>query len=284
MSLKQQALDIIARLNAEDKRSHIQVRSRLSKQPLPLTASKIGGRPYLPEGQDVPTTADGKPLSLVAQINCSELPANDIYPPSGILQFWMSAHDYLWGMDLDDPISQKGSRVIYYPEITPPHEDVLTTPINWDDYGFPWQEDEEYALQFTAADSIPWWLYSDEDEQRFINAWNAAYPQQTIADFYDLDGLGEGEIADDILEDIEENNEELHRIGGVPIFTQNDPRDENKALRGYSVNLLTIVSDFSEEEEGEIMWGDAGTANWLITPEQLAARDFSKVLFEWACG
>jgi hypothetical protein len=32
------------------------------------------------------------------------------------------------------------------------------------------------------------------------------------------------------------------------------------------------------------MWGDMGTANWLITPEQLAARDFSQVLFEWSCG
>ncbi|MFC2656953.1 MAG: DUF1963 domain-containing protein [Rothia dentocariosa] len=32
------------------------------------------------------------------------------------------------------------------------------------------------------------------------------------------------------------------------------------------------------------MWGDMGTANWLITPQQLADRDFSQVLFEWSCG
>ena len=63
---------------------------------------------------------------------------------------------------------------------------------------------------------------------------------------------------------------------------QNDPRDEHKTLRGYTINLLTLVSE--TEGDGEIMWGDAGTANWLITPEQLAARDFSQVLFEWACG
>ncbi|WP_455248229.1 DUF1963 domain-containing protein, partial [Rothia aeria] len=32
-----------------------------------------------------------------------------------------------------------------------------------------------------------------------------------------------------------------------------------------------------------IMWGDVGTANWLITPEQLKNRDFSQVIFEWSC-
>ena len=32
------------------------------------------------------------------------------------------------------------------------------------------------------------------------------------------------------------------------------------------------------------MWGDAGSANWLITPEALAARDFTNVAFEWSCG
>ena len=249
--------------------------------PLPQTASKFGGRPYLPAGESAPTNEKGEPLGMIAQINCADLPENDIYPATGMLQFWINPNDEecMWGYDYENPLSQKNHRVVYYEKLGEPNPDAPFPTVNWDDYGWPWQEDEEYALQFTAADSIPWWLYAEEDEQRFIDAWNAAYPQQTIAEFYDLDGLGEGDIADDILDDIEENNEELHRIGGVPIFTQNDPRDENKALRGYSINLLTIVSDFSEEEEG-----DAGTANWLITPEQLAARDFSKVLFEWACG
>ena len=66
---------------------------------------------------------------------------------------------------------------------------------------------------------------------------------------------------------------------------QNDPRDEFKELRGHTVNLLTIVSESeNEDEEIEIMWGDVGAANWLITPEALAARDFTNVAFEWSCG
>lgn len=281
MSIKQQALDLIATLNSADKTPLIQITSHLSDAPLPLTASKIGGRPYLPVGQEVPTTTDGKPLSLVAQINCAELPANAIYPPAGIVQFWMSGHDDLWGMDLDNPVSQKGARVIYYPEIAAAREDAPTAQIDWDECGWPWQEDEEYALQFTAAEGIPWQFDSDESEARFVSAWNAAYPQH-IEKFYDLDNLGEGDITDDLLDATEADDYERHHLGGSPLFVQNDPRDEHKTLRGYTINLLTLVSE--TEGDGEIMWGDAGTANWLITPEQLAARDFSQVLFEWACG
>ena len=69
---------------------------------------------------------------------------------------------------------------------------------------------------------------------------------------------------------------------------QNDPREEFKKLHGHTVNLLTIVSESenkkNEDKEIEIMWGDAGSANWQITPEALAARDFSNVAFEWSCG
>ncbi|WP_315511422.1 DUF1963 domain-containing protein, partial [Rothia aeria] len=32
-----------------------------------------------------------------------------------------------------------------------------------------------------------------------------------------------------------------------------------------------------------VIWGDGGTANWLIAPDRLAARDFSQVFYEWSC-
>ena len=51
--------------------------------------------------------------------------------------------------------------------------------------------------------------------------------------------------------------------------------------KDYTINLLTLVS----ADEGDtitIMWGDAGAANWLITPEQLKNLDFSKVFYSWS--
>ena len=72
---------------------------------------------------------------------------------------------------------------------------------------------------------------------------------------------------------------------------QNDPRDFEDNLKNYTVDLLTIVSGDVRDPQGgedsrniEIMWGDMGTAIWLITPDPLAASDFIQVLFDWSCG
>ena len=52
------------------------------------------------------------------------------------------------------------------------------------------------------------------------------------------------------------------------------------------MDLLTIVSevDWAEPHDGspKLMWCGGGAANWLITPEQLAAGNFSNVIFEWS--
>ena len=32
------------------------------------------------------------------------------------------------------------------------------------------------------------------------------------------------------------------------------------------------------------MWGDAGIGAFFCSPEALAARDFSDVLYNWDCG
>ena len=118
-----------------------------------------------------------------------------------------------------------------------------------------------------------------------MNQWNGLYPDQTIKSLWDLDDL-----SDESVTDFFDDFAEFHKIGGKPIFVQGDPRDVRDNLKNYTANLLTMVSEvFRDPQAGsphlaEILWGDLGTANWLITPEQLAACDFSQVLFEWACG
>ena len=55
---------------------------------------------------------------MVAQINCAELPQNELYPKIGILQFWLDPYDELGlGIDLKNPVSQVNARVIYYPNL-----------------------------------------------------------------------------------------------------------------------------------------------------------------------
>ena len=60
---------------------------------LNLTDSKFGGLPYVSTDEDIPKDSNGNQLALLAQINCSDLPENTLYPKEGLLQFWISRND-----------------------------------------------------------------------------------------------------------------------------------------------------------------------------------------------
>ena len=285
-----QAREVIKRIEENDQSPTVRITAAATAEPLPVTVSKFGGVPYLPAGVDAPANKEGQPLGMIAQINCAELPQNTIYPESGMLQFWIDPGDEeaLWGMD--DAIAdrtQNGYRVIYYPELGESNPDARVAKANWDDYGWPISpETVEYALSFEAALGDKWSLMNETAEALFVDTWNELYPETPIEDFFDeIDELGEDRVTDTI--DRETEDQLTHKIGGEPIFTQNDPRDFADDLRDYTVNLLTMISvsdgNWADPNTPTIMWGDVGTANWLITPEQLKNRDFSQVIFEWSC-
>lgn len=266
--------------------------------PLPQTASKFGGRPYLPAGESAPTNEKGEPLGMIAQINCAELPENDIYPATGMLQFWINPNDEecLWGFDYENPLSQKNHRVVYYETLGEPNPDAPFPNVDWDEGGWPiggfdcesGPLEIEYGMTFEVREqgvTASGYDYYDV----FGAKWDETYPDELLPEAHEnpYKNQPRREALYELTEPFE-SEEEYSHVGGYPFFVQNDPRDEFKELRGHTVNLLTIVSESeneeNEDEEIEIMWGDAGAANWLITPEALAARDFSQVVFEWACG
>ena len=284
-----QARRVMSLLNERDRRRVIRITPMIASGSLPVTSSKFGGVPYLPEGVDAPINAHGDPLGMIAQINCAELPDNDIYPKTGILQFWLDPTDDLYGANYDNPIAQDNNRVMYYPEIGAPNSGVGLAQVDQQEGEFPvyWPIsplDMELALGFEAIEQGEAVL-SEDFFDVFVHQWNSLYPDQTIKSLWDLDDL-----SDESVTDFFDDFAEFHKIGGKPIFVQGDPRDVRDNLKNYTANLLTMVSEvFRDPQAGsphlaEILWGDLGTANWLITPEQLAACDFSQVLFEWACG
>lgn len=281
-----QVRTVMSLLNERDQSQMVRITATVSPEPIPVTVSKFGGVPYLPEGMDAPTNADGDPLGMIAQINCAELPDNDVYPKTGIVQFWLNLKDDQWGMNFDNPIAQDNTRVTYYPEVDAPDTKAALPQIDWEDVGWPiYPENVELALSFEVIQQGDV-ILSEDFFDAFVEQWNSLYPDQTIEELDELDDLSD-ELVTDFLDDFTE----FHKIGGKPIFVQNDPREFEDNLKNYTVDLLTIVSEDVRDprESGnsrniEIMWGDMGTANWLITPEQLAACDFSQVLFEWSCG
>jgi len=266
--------------------------------PLPQTASKFGGRPYLPAGESAPTNEKGEPLGMIAQINCADLPENDIYPATGLLQFWINPNDEecMWGFDYENPLSQKNHRVVYYETLGEPNPDAPFPNVDWDEGGWPiggfdcesGPLEIEYGMTFEVREqgvTASGYDYYDV----FGAKWDETYPDELLPEAHEnpYKNQPRREALYELTEPFE-SEEEYSHVGGYPFFVQNDPRDEFEELSGHTVNLLTIVSESeneeNEDEEIEIMWGDAGAANWLITPEALAARDFSQVVFEWACG
>ena len=79
-----------------------------------------------------------------------------------------------------------------------------------------------------------------------------------------------------IYEEVSETfNSWGNKIGGYADFTQEDIRYDGEE---DWILLLQIAS-----QEEHIMWGDYGICNFFIHPDDLAKRDFSKVMYSWDC-
>lgn len=245
---------------------------------LPLKTSKLGGLPYLPNAEAVPKNEEGESLALLAQINCEELPENDTYPEKGILQFWIYTDD-LYGMDYENTV-QNDYRICYYENtdegLSKEEVKAIYTqpePSYENDIYFPILG--EFAMDFSLAkQGIPF-SYEDWFDKAFVQTFNELYPESKIEEIGDID--------DEIIEEFwDEYIVETFVLGGYPYFTQYDPRDKDSP---YTELLLQIDSFYESEKDGwEICWGDAGVANFFISKENLAQRNFSDVLYNWDCG
>lgn len=220
---------------------------------LALWESKFGGQPYLPRAHPYPLDGEGKPLFFLAQINFAETPRLDGFPTQGILAFYIYA-DYVYSLS-DDNTRQEKFRVLYFPAVTP-DEDALTTDFDFLPL-FPYPPIERpLGLRF-QLDYAP---VSNEDYR---------FEQQIGRPFYALDaGMT-------FAEQMAFFKMRYCKLGGYPGTTQDYPI---VAETGKDVLLLQISC-------GEhITWGDGGLANFFIAPEDLARRDFSRVLYNWDCG
>ncbi|MDO4696916.1 MAG: YwqG family protein [Neisseria sp.] len=101
----------------------VRIITERARAPLPPTASKFGGVPYMPYGSAYPECR-GEPLYLLAQINFAEVRratgslvsvGNAVLPEQGVLQIFIAGND-LYGLDFDRPYPQKGStyQVCFY--------------------------------------------------------------------------------------------------------------------------------------------------------------------------
>ena len=266
---------LVADLNAMTCREVIRIALSLADN-LALTDSKLGGIPYIPQGGALPTSVDGKPLFMLAQINCEQLPENTLYPKKGLLQFWIAATEApLYRLDYEAPCSNDFKQVIYYPDFGEalPIDDFIND-YTFDNENLPFNSKRQFALHFKKdTESIS--LEERAATQLFFEKWNQAFSTHitTIDEFFD-------EVPDDICEEINVyllKEPTGHKIGGYPYFIEYDPREENDP---HTFLLLQIDIDNVEGEE--ICWGNlGGVANFFISPEDLDNCKFDNIFFHW---
>lgn len=276
MITKEMIEKVIEKITKENQKECIHIYPEKSVN-LSIFDSKFGGIPYLPKNFEVPygTSDDNGQLALLAQINCTDLPENNLYPKTGILQFWIGRDD-LMGLDGD-------YKVVYFENIdnSVTTEEVLSKyepldPNDDDQYSPLSPTDAEFSLTFEKGIST----ITATDftfEKTVIDAIHELYPTEKITNIYDdLDY----ELTDYLYESLKGLT---HAIGGYPNFTQWDPRDEQDKP-SYTTMLLQIETEWKEENNIEIMWGDCGVGNFFISEENLKNLYFEDVLYNWDCG
>ncbi|RBW68178.1 YwqG family protein [Bacillus taeanensis] len=220
---------------------------------LPLGASKMGGVPDLPQGEDYPMYK-GKPLHFIGQFNLKEIAELNIkteIPKEGMLYFfyyddWEDEEiEGVWG----EKEQKDGWRVIYYngdnSALEPRDQGIHTYP--------------QCKINFEVVDRLPFMDFDDDDD----------------FDRYD-------ELSSDLLP----NEGTIHQIEGYPHAVQGEVFEECGGYAEKSENeedwtLLFQVD--SDEENLEMMWGDVGMLYFCILTEDLKNRRFEEAWCVMQC-
>lgn len=269
MSLKRSLKKYLNRADAkrllEHKKNYLSLTR--SSEETTSTSSKIGGYGYLPTTIPYPLNPDKQPLSLLAQINFSEMPSLQFFPTEGILAFYIDSFDDLEGSDFDDRTNQIGFRVYYFKDtLLPCYSKQEITRLfsvfqNLDMYHVVQYEEK---LIPNLAETVPL-----GDHVEFTQVFG-----ESFYDYYKKNLHGDTEA-----ETFAFNYSFGTKIGGFPAFTQADPREYDTELEDY-FNVLLFQLD---SDPKNVDWGGGGIGNFFINQQDLINRDFSTILYNWDC-
>jgi len=287
---------LVLRVKENTKTECIKIKTKICDDPrLPLTRSKFGGHPYWPNNKPYPKAEHGIPLTMLAQINLSELPENDTFPNKGLLQFfiWNAANEknykVIYHEDYSAPVSRylftspKTSVADAIPNSCMPEtvkitkasgEKVVIPNIFWGKDGFPVKG--VLNLEFSKGYDF---VNPTENcfEAEFVKA--AKQLNIPIPDNFD--------VCTDLPDEIRDRFYEYgvgHKLLGRPYFIQCDYREGDSENNILLFQMDSACSDSDEMDEAHnIVFGDSGIAGFFMTKEELRKLDFSHVYYEWEC-
>lgn len=244
--------------------------------PCGLLDSKVGGLPYWDAALPYPTDSQGNKMTLLAQLNFAQLGTEAPLPAQGLLQFFIGQDD-VFGIDFDQPDSQKDFRVIYHPEpdpaITLEQVRALDLPTHAEaDCCTPVFQEAVFTAEKTVG-------YMGPEDGRFDALFREVVRAVTGEDIGEQNAyqyLGDADCR--CLND--QLNNTGHRLLGYPFFTQYDPREPDSP---YDTLLFQLDSDMIDRKD-LVLWGDCGVGNFFINREDLLRRDFSRILYNWDCS
>ncbi len=276
MSLKlPQELESFSETIESSKTNYIKITAE-EKKKLSLTQSKFGGYPFLPKGMKYPISKTrNRPLLLLAQINFKELPQNDIFPKKGILQIYVEDDEFSGRRhhSSEDPwknyTKQEGFKILYFEDENVEYEQSFAFLKDFEPEYSPFYENEQFELDFKPEEE-----YVNTRDIRFKDFFS-----KDSSDFFEQFGKERNIVWDAYAK---EATGDGHKMGGYGFFIQFDPREDCKEEH-YKDDVLLLQIDSEMESDLNIMWGDAGSAQFLMKKEDLKNLDFSKVLYYWHC-
>jgi uncharacterized protein YwqG len=269
-------------------RLHTQI---IEEKNLAVGQTKIGGRPDLPPTIAWPKDAGGpekvvkkflffgskknqqteKSLAFIAQLNLSEVASFDVdnlLPQEGMLYFFYSADQEVWGFD---PKDREGFKVMYYPGNL---DELARTeyPADLPEYaryaacGIEMESEINLPMEDTNAyDGI------HEDEQDLI--WEQMNPDETTNKIFGYANniQGEMELECELV---------THGLYCGDATGYNSP--QAKALEPNAKNWLLLLQ-IDTNDEIDMMWGDTGRIYFWIKKEDLINQRFDKAWFCLQC-
>lgn len=222
--------------------------------------SKLLGVPYLPIGEEYPVDKQGKPLSLVIQINFENVNL-DNYPSEGVLQVYVDAEKFK-----NFQITDSDFVIRYYEDTTLEYQKEFPVTESITFYGF------DKTVKLNLKENYTWMPISNCNFETVLENTLSIYNEKmnTNIPLYE-----DGEISEKIFD----------------IFWNEEEKIPSLLLSGYSNYVKGATSDGSEceshKKECLIKLVDNNYSktclNIIISKEDLLNRNFekAKVFYMW---
>ena len=222
-----------------------------------ILENKIGGKPYIPEGEEYPTNSKGEPLALLLQIDLKDIALENI-PNSGTLEIFC---DRNLNYPIEYTIRYFESGMKYKTDL--PDVDISNFIVR-----------RAYALELKKEAS-----YMGIKDYRFINILSPIIEEvfgvklnslEDYDNYFTEINWASDITAATISPDI--------AIGGYPTFIKGDPR--SRMSSNYDECLFKLDSLYDGDK---IFLGDDGALFALINVEDLKMKNFMKTFVSWDC-